>query len=124
MVLTGMVLAAGLAWILPEMSALDSLYGGLIGLGIAAALILASLPFGAGAFGMGDAKVIVLLGFMLGPTSVIVAVFASTLSVGLFAFALPASRRGRFGDYLRTGRSSSRAASSASSGAWRFGTGT
>ena len=102
-VLPGMVLAAGLAWVLPEMSALDSLYGGLVGLGIAVALILLSLPFGAGAFGMGDAKVIVLLGIMLGPTSVIVAVFASTLAVGLFAFVLLASRRGRFGDYLPHG---------------------
>ena len=102
-VLSGMVLAAGLAWLLPEMSALDSLYGGLVGLGIAVALILASLPFGAGAFGMGDAKVIVLLGIMLGPSSVVVAVFVATLSAGLFVAVLLATRRRRFGDYVPHG---------------------
>ena len=102
-VLPGMALAAGLAWILPEMSALDSFYGGLVGLSIAVALILASLPFGAGAFGMGDAKLIVLLGIMLGPSSVVVAVFAATLSAGLFVVVLLATRRRRFGDYVPHG---------------------
>lgn len=102
-VLSGMVMAAGLAWLLPEMSALDTFYGGLVGLGIAVALILASLPFGAGAFGMGDAKVIVLLGILLGPLSAIVAVFVSTLSAGLFAVVLLTTRRRRAGDYLPHG---------------------
>ena len=102
-VLPGMVMAAGLAWLLPGMSALDSFYGGLVGLGIAAALILASLPFGASAFGMGDAKVILLLGILLGPSSVVVAIFASTLSSGLFAVVLLATRRRGFGDYLPHG---------------------
>ncbi len=102
-VLPGMLLAAGLAWLLPEMSALDTFYGGLVGLGIAIALILASLPFGAGAFGMGDAKVILLLGILLGPLSVVVAVFASTLSAGLFAVVLLVTRRGRLGDYIPHG---------------------
>ena len=102
-VLSGMVLAASLAWLLPEMSALDSLYGGLAGLGIAVALILASLPFGAGAFGMGDAKLIVLLGIMLGPSSVVVAVFVATLSAGLFVVVLLATRRRRFGDSVPHG---------------------
>ena len=102
-VLPGMVLAAGLAWLLPEMSALDPLYGGLVGLGIAVALVLLSLPFGAGAFGMGDAKLILLLGIMLGPSSVVVAVFAATLSSGLFVAVLLATRRRRFGDYVPHG---------------------
>ncbi len=102
-VLSGMALAAGLAWLLPEMSALEALYGGLVGLGIAVALIIVSLPFGAGAFGMGDAKVIVFLGILLGPASAIVAVFASTMAAGLFAIVLLATRRRRFGDYLPHG---------------------
>ena len=102
-VLTGMVMAAGLAWLLPEMSALDTVFGVLVGLGIAVALILGSLPFGAGAFGMGDAKVIVFLGILLGPLSVIVAVFVSTLSAGLFAVVLLTTRRRRVGDYLPHG---------------------
>ena len=102
-VLPGMVLAAGMAWLLPEMSALDSFYGGLVGLGIAVALILASLPFGAAAFGMGDAKLIVLLGILLGPSSVVVAVFLATLLAGLFAAVLLTTRRRRFGDYLPHG---------------------
>ncbi len=102
-VLPGIALAAGLAWLLPEMSALDTFYGGLVGLGIAVAFILASLPFGAGAFGMGDAKVILLLGILLGPSSVLVAVFASTLSAGLFVVVLLVTRRRRFGDYLPHG---------------------
>ena len=102
-VLPGMVMAAGLAWLLPEMSALDTFYGGLVGLGIAVALILASLPFGTSAFGMGDAKLILLLGILLGPSSVVVAVFASTLSAGLFAAVLLAARRRGFGDYLPHG---------------------
>jgi len=102
-VLPSMVVAAGLAWVLPGMSVLDIFYGGLLGLSIAIALILASLPFGAGAFGMGDAKVIVLLGLLLGPSSVIVAVFISTLAAGLFAVVLLATRRRRRGDYLPHG---------------------
>ena len=102
-VLPGLVLAAGLAWLLPEMSTLDSLYGGLVGLGIAVALVLASLPFGAGAFGMGDAKLILLLGVMLGPSSAVVAVFVATLSSGLFVVVLLATRRRRFGDYVPHG---------------------
>lgn len=102
-VLPAMAAAAGLAWLLPEMSVLDTFYGGLLGLGIAVALILASLPFGAGAFGMGDAKVILLLGILLGPLSLIVAVFVSTLSAGLYAAVLLAMRRRRFGDYLPHG---------------------
>ncbi len=102
-VLPAMVMAAGLAWVLPGMSVLDIFYGGLLGLSIAIALILASLPFGAGAFGMGDAKVIVLLGILLGPLSVIVAVFVSTLSAGLFAVVLLITRRRRVGDYLPHG---------------------
>jgi len=102
-VLPGMVMAGGLAWLLPEMSALDTFYGGLVGLGIAMALIIASLPFGSGAFGMGDAKVILLLGILLGPSSEVVAIFASTLSAGLFAAVLLAARRRGFGDYLPHG---------------------
>ncbi|HEY5625769.1 MAG TPA: A24 family peptidase [Dehalococcoidia bacterium] len=102
-VLSGMALAAGLAWLLPEMSAIEALYGGLVGLGIAVALILVSLPFGAGAFGMGDAKVILFLGILLGPSSAVVAVFASTMAAGLFAIVLLATRRRRFGDYLPHG---------------------
>ncbi len=88
---------------LPKTSSLDALYGGFVGLGIAVALILASLPFGARAFGMGDAKVIVFLGTLLGSESVVVAVFASTLSARLYAVVLLATRPRQFGDYLPHG---------------------
>jgi len=102
-VLPGVILAICTAWLLPGMTITDVLLGGAIAIGVAAGLLILSLPFGGGALGMGDLKVIVLIGFLLGPRSLIVAVFIATLSAGLFAAVLLLARRRRFGDYIPHG---------------------
>jgi prepilin signal peptidase PulO-like enzyme (type II secretory pathway) len=70
---------------------------------IAAAMVLISLPFGSGAFGMGDVKMIVLMGFVLGFPSVFVGVVLGTLVAGAAAvFLLATGLRGRR-DYIPHG---------------------
>ena len=102
-VLTGVLLAVGTAWLLPGMTITDVLLGGAIAIGVAAGLLIVSLPFGSGALGMGDLKVMVLMGVLLGPRPLIVAVFIATLSAGLVAAVLLLARRRRFGDYMPHG---------------------
>ncbi len=55
---------------------------------IALGLLLFSLPFGASAFGMGDVKMIVLIGFVVGLPAVVVGVFVGTLAAGAAAALL------------------------------------
>ena len=76
------LLAAALSWAWPDVSVVQIFAGGLVAVIIAAALLIFSLPFGANAFGMGDVKMIVLMGLVTGLPSVIVAVFVGTLTAG------------------------------------------
>jgi prepilin signal peptidase PulO-like enzyme (type II secretory pathway) len=80
------LLAATLAWAWPEASVLEVLAGGLVGIGVAGALLVFSLPFGPGAFGLGDVKMIVLMGFVLGLPS-----FAVGLAIGVVSAAVVAA---------------------------------
>ena len=82
------VLAIALSWVWPDVSVQEVLIGGLAGLALGVGLLLASLPFGKGAFGMGDVKMIALIGFVVGPASLLVGVFIGSIVGGLIAATL------------------------------------
>ena len=102
-VLPSIVAAAALAWGLPEGAITSSGYGAIAALVIAAVLILGSLPFGQNAFGMGDAKLILLLGVLLGPRYIIVAVLMAFIGSGVLAGGLLLTRQRARGSHLPLG---------------------
>lgn len=97
------LLAICVSWAWPDSSAPEVLGGGLVAIGVAAALMLGSLPFGANAFGMGDVKMIVLIGFVVGLPSVIVAIFIGTVAAALFSLLLLLTRKRTRRDYIPHG---------------------
>lgn len=103
LIIPATVLAAGMAWSLPEHTLADSGYGALAGLIVAAILTIGSLPFGRGAFGMGDAKLIVFLGVLLGARHVLVAVVVAFMAIGLIAAGLLVTRQTARGSHLPLG---------------------
>lgn len=82
------VAAIGLSWVWPDVSAPEALAGGLAGLAVGAGLLIFSLPFGKGAFGLGDVKMIALIGFVVGPASLLIGVFIGSIAGGLMAATL------------------------------------
>jgi leader peptidase (prepilin peptidase)/N-methyltransferase len=99
----GIVIALLLSWGWPDTSVVEILLGGLGAILIAGAMVLIALPFGRNAFGMGDVKTIVLMGFVLGVPSVLVAVILGTFVAGATAaFLLATGLRGRR-DYIPHG---------------------
>jgi prepilin signal peptidase PulO-like enzyme (type II secretory pathway) len=102
-VLPTMGLALATSWVLPDMSLLESAAGGGAGIAFAVLLLLLSLPFGSEALGMGDAKMVVLMGFLLGPLGLAIGVFLATAAAGLVAAVLLLLRLRRFGDYIPHG---------------------
>jgi prepilin signal peptidase PulO-like enzyme (type II secretory pathway) len=97
------LLAIATAWLFPEMSFFDSLLGGLIAVAIAGSLLLFSLIFGAGAFGIGDVKVIIMLGFLLGPAALGPAILIAMLSTAVFAGGAILTRQLTLKDYIPHG---------------------
>lgn len=97
------LLAIGVSWAWPDSSLLEVLGGGLVAIGVAAALLLGSLAFGAGAFGMGDVKMIVLIGFVVGLPSVVVAIFIGTVTAAVFSLFLLLTRQRTMRDYIPHG---------------------
>ncbi len=96
-------LAVALCWAWPESSAIQVLAGGAVGIAIAALLYLFSLFFGPDAFGMGDVKMIVLIGFVVGFPGVIAAVFLGTIAAGAVAAVLVVTRIRGLRDYVPHG---------------------
>jgi prepilin signal peptidase PulO-like enzyme (type II secretory pathway) len=95
-VYSGIVLAALFSWGWPEASIVEVFAGGGVGILIAGLFLLFSLPFGPDAYGMGDVKMIVLMGFVLGAPSVLVGVVVGTFAAGaVAAFLLITRLRGR-----------------------------
>ncbi len=86
------LIAIAVSWAWPDSSVVDVLAGGLVAIGIAASLLILSLPFGAGAFGLGDVKMIVLIGFVVGLPSVVVGVVIGTLAAAVFSGVMIISR--------------------------------
>ncbi len=95
-VYTATLLAVAFSWAWPDTTMLAVFVGGFVALAVAGMLLVLSLPFGSGAFGIGDVKMIVLMGFVLGVPSVLVGIFVGTVAGGLVAFFLLITRmRGR-----------------------------
>lgn len=72
-------------------------------IGVPAVLLIASLPFGEGAFGGGDVKFLVAVGLMSGLVRIVVAVFAAALLSGVVIFALLLARRITLKSYVPFG---------------------
>ena len=82
---------------------MEILAGGAVAVGIGVFLLLFSLLFGENAFGMGDVKMIVLIGFVVGIPSVGIAVVLGTFAGGIGAAALIALRLKSRRDYIAHG---------------------
>jgi leader peptidase (prepilin peptidase)/N-methyltransferase len=97
------ILAIALSWVWPDTSMVDVLLGGGVAIAVALLLLILSLPFGAGSFGMGDVKMIVLMGFVLGVPAFFAGVFIGIFAGGaVAAFLLITHLRGRK-DYIPHG---------------------
>jgi leader peptidase (prepilin peptidase)/N-methyltransferase len=66
-------------------------------------LFAASLPFGEGAFGMGDVKFLAGVGLLMGLVRLVIAVFTGALISGLVIFVLLAARRITLRSYIPFG---------------------
>jgi leader peptidase (prepilin peptidase)/N-methyltransferase len=72
-------------------------------IGVPAVLFIASLPFGAGAFGGGDVKFLVAVGLLSGLVRIVLAVFAGAILSGVAIFALLLARRITLKSYVPFG---------------------
>lgn len=86
-------LLSGKAWWLPVVAAVA----------VPGILFLASLPFGEGAFGMGDVKFLIGFGLLVGLARSVVAVFAAALLAGVVIFVLLLARRITLRSYVPFG---------------------
>ncbi len=102
-VYTGTVIAILTCWGWPDTSVVEILAGGAVGIAIAAGMLLLSLPFGGGAFGLGDVKMIIFMGFVLGVPSILTAVVLGTLIAGAVAAVLLITRVKGRRDYIPHG---------------------
>jgi prepilin signal peptidase PulO-like enzyme (type II secretory pathway) len=97
------LLAIAFCWAWPDTSWIQILSGGAVAIGIAVLIYLFSLLFGPEAFGMGDVKMIVLIGFVVGFPAVIVAVLLGTITAGVVAAVLVVTRIRGLRDYVAHG---------------------
>lgn len=107
------VAALVFAWAWPDRSLADIALGGAVALGVAAALFLFGILFGgavgssATVFGLGDVKLIVLLGLLVGWPAILAALFMGVLAAGIPSVVMLLSGRGRqvfsYGPYLALG---------------------
>jgi leader peptidase (prepilin peptidase)/N-methyltransferase len=97
------LIAAALSWGWPDTSVVEILAGGGVAIAIAAVLLMISLPFGANAFGLGDVKMIILIGFVVGVPPVAVGIFIGTLAAGVAAAFLLITRLRSRRDYIPHG---------------------
>jgi leader peptidase (prepilin peptidase)/N-methyltransferase len=72
-------------------------------IGVPALLFIASLPFGAGAFGGGDVKFLVAVGLLSGLVRIVLAVFAGAILSGVVILALLLARRITLKSYVPFG---------------------
>jgi prepilin signal peptidase PulO-like enzyme (type II secretory pathway) len=97
------VLAIAFCWAWPNVSELQILVGGAVAIGLAVLMYLFSLLFGADAFGLGDVKMIILIGFVVGFPAVVFALFLGTIVAGVVAGVLVITRIRRMRDYIPHG---------------------
>ena len=97
------LLAIAFCWAWPDTTWIQVLAGGAVAIGIAILIYLFSLFFGPEAFGMGDIKMIVLIGFVVGFPAVILAVLLGTIAAGVVAAILVVTRIRGLRDYVAHG---------------------
>ena len=97
------LLAIAFCWVWPEVSVLQIIVGGAVAIGLAVLMYAFSLLFGAEAFGLGDVKMIVLIGFVVGFPAVIFAIFLGTVVAGIVAGVLVVTRIRGLRDYIPHG---------------------
>jgi prepilin signal peptidase PulO-like enzyme (type II secretory pathway) len=97
------LIAIAFCWAWPETSAVQVLLGGVAAIVLAALMFAFSLLFGAEAFGVGDVKMIVLIGFVVGFPAVIVALLVGTIAAGVIAAILVVTRIRSLRDYIPHG---------------------
>lgn len=107
------VAALVFAWAWPDRTIADIAIGGAVALGIGAGLFLFGIFFGgavgssATVFGLGDVKLIVLLGLLVGWPAILAALFIGVLAAGIPSVVMLLSGRGRqvfsYGPYLALG---------------------
>jgi|FLYL01.1.fsa_nt_gi leader peptidase (prepilin peptidase)/N-methyltransferase len=99
----GMALAVAFAWVWPDTSMLQIVGGGVTAVLIAALMLLVAAFMGGEAIGMGDIKMIVLMGLVTGVPAFLVGIFIGVLAGGIgAAFLLLTGRAGRR-DYMPHG---------------------
>jgi prepilin signal peptidase PulO-like enzyme (type II secretory pathway) len=99
-----MLLAIGLSWGWPDSSVVQILAGGLVAITVSVVLMILSIPFGgAKAFGMGDVKMIILIGFVVGLPSILVGIFIGTIIASAFALLMIVTRLKSRTDYIPHG---------------------
>ena len=97
------VIAIAVCWAWPDKSVSQILTGGFAAIAIGIALLLASLPFGAGALGMGDIKMMILIGFVVGLPAILVAMLIGTVAAALFGGLMIVTGRRSKRDYMPHG---------------------
>lgn len=97
------LIAIAFCWAWPNTTEVQILLGGAAAIGLAALMYFFSLLFGADAFGMGDVKMIVLIGFVVGFPGVIVALLLGTVAAGVVAGILVVTRIRGLRDYIPHG---------------------
>jgi prepilin signal peptidase PulO-like enzyme (type II secretory pathway) len=107
------VMAAAFCWAWPERGVQDVFWGAALAIGVAAGMFTLGLAFGAalGAratpFGLGDVKLIVLLGLLLGWPAIMNALLIGVVAAGIPALVLMLRGQGRgvfsYGPYLALG---------------------
>jgi leader peptidase (prepilin peptidase)/N-methyltransferase len=106
----GMLLAVALSWAWPDRSVIDIAAGAGFAVGVAGVLFALGTVFGgggSGALGMGDAKLVILLGLLLGWPLVMTALFIGVIAAGIPAIGMLLMGRRRsyysYGPYLVLG---------------------
>jgi prepilin signal peptidase PulO-like enzyme (type II secretory pathway) len=107
------VAATAFAWAWPDRTIAEIAIGGGVALAIAVVLFLFGVLFGgavgssASAFGLGDVKLIVLLGLLAGWPAILSALFIGVLAAGVPSLVMLLSGKGRevfsYGPYLALG---------------------
>lgn len=105
-----MLLAIAMSWAWPDRSVVDIAAGAAFAVGVGAVLFALGVIFGgggSGALGMGDAKLVVLLGLLLGWPLAMTALFIGVIAAGIPAIVMLIAGRRRsyysYGPYLVLG---------------------
>ena len=103
------LLAVVLCWAWPDRSVGDIAIGGAVGIGVAVLLVGLGILFGGGSLGLGigDGKLIILLGLVIGWPGIMPALFYGIVAAGIVSLVLMV-RKGRhatfsYGPYLAGG---------------------